>query len=120
LFSANRGSRVLPVQINGSAKNGQQNLFASASIDDRTGEAVVKVVNTEAASRAIRINLAGAAKVGSSGKAFILAGSDLKGENSLDEPAKIAPVEQQVAVSSGEITFTLAPNSLSVLRIPVK
>ena len=124
LFSVHRGSRVLPVQINGSAKNGQRNLFVSASIDDRTGEAVLKIVNTEAAPRELRINLAGGlaggAKVGSSGKAFVLAGADLKAENSLDEPAKVAPVERQVAVSSGEFTFTLAPNSLSVLRIPVK
>jgi alpha-L-arabinofuranosidase len=120
LFSIHRGSHVLPVQINGSAKNGQQNLFASASIDDRTGEAVLKIVNTEAAPRELRINLAGAAKVGSSGKAFVLAGSDLKAENSLDEPTKVAPVERQVTVSSSEFTFTLAPNSLSVLRIPVK
>ena len=50
--SVHRGSRVLPVQINGSAKNGQQNLFASASIDDRTGEAVLKIVNTSGAARA--------------------------------------------------------------------
>ncbi|HKQ93439.1 MAG TPA: alpha-L-arabinofuranosidase C-terminal domain-containing protein, partial [Blastocatellia bacterium] len=124
LFSVHRGSRVLPVQINGSAKNGQRNLFVSASIDDRTGEAVLKIVNTEAAARELRINLtgglAGAAKVGSSGKAFVLAGADSKTENSLDEPTKVAPVERQVAVSSGEFTFTVAPNSLSVLRIPVK
>src|SRR6266542_657213 len=91
----------------------------SASIDDRTGEAVLKIVNAEASSRELRINLAGAAKVGSSGKAYILAGSDLKAENSLDEPTRVAPVERQVAVSSSEFTFTLAPNSLSVLRIPV-
>jgi alpha-N-arabinofuranosidase len=120
LFSVHRGSRILPAQINGSAKNGQQNLFVSASIDDRTGEAVLKIVNAEASSRELRINLAGAAKVGPSGKAFVLAGSDLKAENSLDEPTKVAPVERQVAVSSSEFTFTLAPNSLSVLRIPVK
>jgi hypothetical protein len=30
------------------------------------------------------------------------------------------PVERQVEVPSGELTFTLAPNSLSVLRVPVK
>ena len=120
LFSVNRGSRILPAQINGSAKNGQQNLFVSASIDDRTGEAVLKIVNAEASSRELRINLAGAAKVGPSGKAFVLAGSDLKAENSLDEPTRVAPVERQVAVSSSEFTFTLAPNSLSVLRVPVR
>src|SRR5215813_1453214 len=120
LFSVNRGSRVLPVQLNGSAKNGQQNLFASASVDDRTGEAILKIVNTDAASREVRINLAGAAKVGSSGNAFILTGADLKAENSLDEPTRIAPVEREFAVQSGEFTFTLAPNSLSVLRIPAR
>jgi alpha-L-arabinofuranosidase len=120
MFSVNRGSRVLPVQINGSAKNGQQNLFVSASIDDRTGEAVLKMVNTEASSRELRINLAGAAKVGSFGKAYVLAGSDLKAENSLDEPTKVAPDRRQGDVSSGEFTFRVAPNSLTVLRIPVK
>jgi alpha-N-arabinofuranosidase len=81
---------------------------------------VLKIVNVEASAREVRINLAGAAKLGSSGKAFILAASDLKTENSLDEPAKVAPVERQVAVPSGEFSFTLAPNSLSVLRIPVR
>ena len=121
LFSVNRGSRVLPVQINGSAKNGQQNLFASASIDDRTGEAVLKIVNTEASSRELRINLAGAGpKSVRRARRSSWPASELKAENSLDEPTKVAPVERQVAVSSGEFTFTLAPNSLSVLRIPVK
>src|SRR5262249_11745665 len=124
LFSVNRGSRILPIQLNGSAKNGQQNLFASASLDDRTGEGILKIVNTDAASREVRISLAGGlaggAKLGSSGKAFILAGADLKAENSLDEPTMIAPVEREIAVSSGEFSYTLAPNSLSVLRIPVR
>ena len=120
LFSVNRGSRVLPVQLNGSSKNGQQNLYASASVDDRSGEVILKIVNTDAASREVRINLAGAAKIGSSGKAFILAGGDLKAENSLDEPGKIAPVEREIAVSSSEFAFTLASNSLSVLRIPAR
>jgi alpha-L-arabinofuranosidase len=120
LFSVNRGSRVLPVEINGSPKNGLRSLFASASIDDRTGEAVIKLVNAEAASRELQIILAGAAKTGPSGKAFVLAGTELKAENSLDVPTKVAPVERPFPVSSNEFTFTLAPNSLSVLRIPVK
>jgi alpha-L-arabinofuranosidase len=120
LFSVNRGSRVLPVQLNGSPKNGQQNLFASASLDDRSGDVVLKVVNTEAASKEVRIALAGTPKASQSGKAFVLANADLKAENSLDEVKKLSPVEQPVAVSSGEVTITLLPNSLTVLRVPVK
>ncbi len=89
-------------------------------MDDRTGEVILKIVNTETSSKDVRINLAGAAKVGSSGKAFILAGADLKTENSLDEPRKVAPVEREIPVSSNEFSFTLASNSFSVLRIPAR
>jgi alpha-N-arabinofuranosidase len=120
LFGANRGSRVLPVQLNGSAKNGQQNLFASASLDDKAGEVVLKLVNTEASPKEVHINLAGATKIGQSGKAFILASADLKAENSLDEPKKIAPVERQFATPSGDFNFILEPNSLTVVRIPAR
>ncbi|HZS03598.1 MAG TPA: alpha-L-arabinofuranosidase C-terminal domain-containing protein [Blastocatellia bacterium] len=119
LFGVNRGSRILPVLLNGSAKNGQQNLFASASAD-RAGEVVLKVVNAEGSPREVRINLAGVTKVGQSGRAFVLAGADLKAENSLDELTRVAPVERQFAVPAGEFAFTLAPHSLSVLRIPAK
>jgi len=120
MFSVNRGTHTRPVQINGSAKNGQQNLFASASVDNRTGEAILKLVNAEPSPRQVRINLAGATQVNRSGKAFILASSDLKAENSLDEPMKIAPVEQPLEIAANEFTYTLAPNSLTVLRIPAK
>src|SRR5262245_46270962 len=95
LFSLNRGSRILPTQLNGSTKNGQQNLFTSASLDEKAGEVVLKLVNTEASAKEVRINLAGAAKPGQPGKAFILANADLKAENSLDEPKKVSPFEKQ-------------------------
>jgi alpha-L-arabinofuranosidase len=120
LFSVNRGSRVLPVQLNGSAKNGQNNLFASASVEERMGEIILKIVNTEASSKEVRINLAGVARVNQSAKAFVLAEANLRAENSLDEPTKVMPVEQQFSASSGEFVYQLAPNSLTVLRISAK
>jgi alpha-N-arabinofuranosidase len=119
LFSANRGTAILPVLLDGSTKNGQGNLFASASIDKRSGEVVLKVVNPVASPREVRINLAGARPTGKGAKAFVLAASDLKAENSLDEPLKVAPTERQFATPSGEFTFTLAPSSFTVLRVGV-
>jgi alpha-L-arabinofuranosidase len=120
LFSVNRGTRILPVQLNDSPKNGQQNLYASASMDEKAGEVVLKVVNADPSSREVRINLVGARGVSKAGKAVTLASSDLKAENSLEEPTRVAPVEQQLTVGSGEFTYTLAPNSLTVLRIGSK
>jgi len=120
LFSVNRGTRILPVQLNGSAKNGQQNLFTSAALDEKSGEVILKLVNTEALPKDVSVNLAGVARPGQTGKAIVLANADLKSENSLDEPAKLAPVEQALSISSGNFNYTLAPYSLTVLRIPAK
>jgi alpha-N-arabinofuranosidase len=120
LFSTNRGTRILPVLLNGSATNGLGELFTSASLDEGSSQVIVKVVNTAPSSKEVRINLAGAKTAGKNGKAFVLESSDLKAENSLDTPTKVAPVERPVTVSSSEFAYTLAPQSLTVLRIPVK
>jgi alpha-N-arabinofuranosidase len=119
MFSVNRGTRMLPVLLEGSAKNGQGNIFASASIDDTKREVVLKIVNTDASSKEVRVNLAGAAIAGQA-TAFTLASADLKAENSLDEPLKIAPVEKQFTPSAAEFTYKLEPNSLTVLRVPAR
>ena len=119
LFSVNRGTATLPALLDGAAKNGQGNLYASASLDERAGEVILKVVNIAPSPREVRINLAGARQMKKNGKAFVLASSDLKAENSLAEPTKITPVEQPFTVPSSEFAYTLAPNSLTVLRVGI-
>ena len=79
----------------------------------------MKVVNATGLPREVRINLAGAKQIAKSGKAYVLASPDLKAENSLDEPMNVAPVEQSFAVPAGEFAFTLAANSLTVLRVGI-
>jgi alpha-L-arabinofuranosidase len=116
LFSTNRGTTILPVKL---GDGGQQGLYASASLDQRAGEVILKLVNTAASAREVNINLAGAAKVGAGGRAFVLSSADLKAENSLSEPAKVAPAERQFA-ASGQFAYTLAPHSLTVLRVPAQ
>jgi alpha-L-arabinofuranosidase len=51
-------------------------------------------------------------------RALVLAGTNLKAENSLAEPTKLSPAESRLEVSSNELVYKLAPNSLNVLRIP--
>jgi alpha-L-arabinofuranosidase len=116
MFSTNRGTRLLPVLLDDSPKNGRDGLYASASLDERAGEVILKLVNTAQSQRDVRINLAGARSV-NGGKALTLASSDLKSENGLDEPTRISPVERPLAATSNEFTYALAPNSLTVLRV---
>jgi alpha-N-arabinofuranosidase len=120
MFSANKGSRLLPILIDGSAKDGQSDLYASASVDESTGEVIVKVVNTGAGAKEAQISLAGAQHVGKTGKAMVLQSEDLKAENSLDQPTKLAPVERPVQVSGSEFSYSVLPYSFTVLRIPVR
>ena len=117
LFSLNKGTTILPVLMDGSPKNGQGDLFTSASWDDRTSEVVLTVVNAAPTPREARINLAGANQIRKTGRAFVITNTDLQAENSLDAPTKVAPVEKQFAVSARDFAFTLAPDSLTVLRV---
>ncbi|MBJ6111085.1 carbohydrate binding domain-containing protein [Hymenobacter sp. BT523] len=120
LFAQNKGTAVLTVQLPGNAKNGTDNLFASAVADAPTGDVIVKLVNYAATPRAVKVNLAGAKKVGNTGRALVMASDDLNAQNTIREPNKLTPKEEKVAVSGSTVSYTLAPNSFTVLRIPGK
>jgi len=120
MFSVNKGTRRLPILIDGSAKNGQNELYATASLDELSGEVIVKIVNTGSAVKETRITLAGVQRVGQSGKAFVLQSEDLKAENSLDQPTRIAPIEKQLQLAGGEFSYSVLPRSFTVLRVPLR
>jgi alpha-N-arabinofuranosidase len=120
MFSVNKGTRELPVLLDGSPKNGHGELYASASVDEAAGEVIVKLVNTGSAEKKARVTLDGARRVGAGGKAFVLQSEDLKAENSLDHPTKVAPVEKQLQVAGSEFSYSLLPRSFTVLRIPAR
>lgn len=120
MFSVNRGTRQLPVVLEGSAKNGEDDVYTSASLDEGSGEVILKVVNTGSSAKELRISLAGAKSVSRTGTAFVLQSEDLKAENSLDHPTKLAPVERQLAIPAAEFRHTFLPRSFTVLRIPSK
>jgi alpha-L-arabinofuranosidase len=80
---------------------------------------ILKVVNVSESAREVRLNISGARQLGKAGKAFVLSNSDLKSENSLTEPMKVAPVERPFEVAGGNVAASLAPYSLTVFRIPM-
>ncbi|RZL09784.1 MAG: alpha-L-arabinofuranosidase, partial [Hymenobacter sp.] len=120
LYALNKGTRVLPLTMPGAAKNGTDNLFASAVADEKVGDVVVKLVNYSSSPRPVSITLAGAKELGKTGRAQVLASNDLQTQNSLKEPQKLAPQESTFAVKGNTLTYTLAPNSFTVLRVAGK
>ncbi|MFN7949823.1 MAG: alpha-L-arabinofuranosidase C-terminal domain-containing protein [Blastocatellia bacterium] len=118
LFSRHRGTHLLPVEINNGQENGTGGLYISGLRDGRTGEVILKMVNTSAAPVAARLRLDGVARINGTGRAVTLASADLKAENSLDEPRRVAPVEQSFKISAPEFSYNLPGQSVVVLQIP--
>lgn len=119
LFSANKGTRILPVLLNNSTKNGREDLFASSSFDEQAGEVILKVVNAGAAPKHLTIDLAGVKNTNGKATAEVLTAPQLNAENSLEAPTKIAPVESRIEIPANNFTYSFPAQSLTVLRIGV-
>ena len=92
-------------------------LFASATRDNQSGEIIVKVVNAAATPTVTEINLNGGGKLAASAQAIVLTSGSPKDENSLDEPTKVAPKTQTLALSGPNFQHSFPANSLTVLRV---
>ena len=120
MYSTNKGDRILPIKYKNAPATGQDSLYASATFDKMTNEAILKIVNASGKAQPAEIMLDGAGKLNTSGKITLLQSNDLELENSLDQPMRLAPVEQTTSVKAGKLSTTLAPYSFAVFRIKLK
>jgi alpha-L-arabinofuranosidase len=117
IFGTNTGTRIVPVTIDGEVAAARRGLYASASLDGRTNEIVVKVVNSEAVTKPVRLAVEGAATRGDA-RMTVLASADSQAENSLDQPTRVAPVESRVTLGAADLHLELQPQSVTVVRLP--
>lgn len=118
LFGANRGERVVPIALNGSGTNGTAGLFASAALDAGGREVVVKLVNPGGAAREVALSLGGRSVTGQAAVTTLT--GDAAAENTLAQPARVAPAVETIAVSGTTVRRALPAHSLTVLRIPLR
>ncbi len=119
LFGVNRGDFVLPVEFQAqpSGTSPTPSVFASATRDERSGDIILKVVNSSAEAASLDIEVAGAEKLAPSGTMITLTSDKLSDENSLDQPRKVAPVSSPFPGVSRQFSCTFKPISLTVLRL---
>jgi alpha-L-arabinofuranosidase len=117
LFSVNKGSKVVPITLNNDVVAGQDSLYASAVIDTKQNELIIKIVNASAIPITNMIDVQGAKKLASSGILTVLHSDDLNSVNTFDEPKKISPEESKIIIKGKEINLIAAPYSLSVIRV---
>jgi alpha-L-arabinofuranosidase len=117
LFSLNKGTTVLPVTINREVIAGRDSLYASAVLDDKTKQVIVKIVNASASKKNYVIVFDGAGKIAARGVWTVLKSDDLNSVNSFDHPENVAPEDSSIAVKGKKVNVALAPWSFNVIKV---
>ncbi|HEX5222964.1 MAG TPA: alpha-L-arabinofuranosidase C-terminal domain-containing protein, partial [Verrucomicrobiae bacterium] len=97
-----------------------EKLFVVAGAETRTGELVVKAINSGAEAIPAKINLAGSNRTLARGKAIVLKSANLSDNNSLSEPTRVSPTESSIAASGSTLDHAFPPYSLTVLRLQTR
>jgi alpha-N-arabinofuranosidase len=117
MFSNNKGTEVLPMLLENKPLTGQDGLYASAAFDQNSNEIILKMVNSSAKNQSVNIVLDGAKKLAGKGKLIIMKSEDLNKINSIEQPALISPIEQEIIIKGKKVNQVLSPNSFTVIRI---
>jgi alpha-L-arabinofuranosidase len=99
---------------------GQKGLFASAAADSRTNEIILKIVNTTDKIQNSSIDLMTSKKILPKARLTVLKNTTLDGVNTIDNPAAIKPVDQDITLKGKKVELSVAPYSFSVLRIKIQ
>ncbi|HCX22298.1 MAG: alpha-L-arabinofuranosidase [Flammeovirgaceae bacterium] len=115
LFSTNAGTHLVSVQEDGEEIKGQNGLYATASMDERTGELIVKFVNVSSGEISLNMDIEGTS-LSSFGSLTVLKNSDLGAENSFDVQ-NIKPEVEEISIDGSTISVAAPAYSMSVLRV---
>jgi alpha-N-arabinofuranosidase len=115
MYGQNAGTQLLHTVLNGEKAIGQQNLYASSVFDEKTNEIIVKLVNTNKNSSAIKIDIKGRS-VEPQIVTETLAYPDLEAVNSIEFPAKISTKISKQSWNTNTKHITLAAQSFTVIK----
>jgi len=120
LFSTNAGTDVVSALVDGKPLAGQDSLYASSTIDSKTSELVVKLVNVAKKPASLNLLIEGR-KIGAGEISLqVLTNANLAAYNSIGKPEVVTPVERKLKLSGEKIVFSLDANSFTVARIALK
>ncbi|HEY0796671.1 MAG TPA: alpha-L-arabinofuranosidase C-terminal domain-containing protein [Acidisarcina sp.] len=114
VFASNVGTRIVPV-----TPQAEDGLYTSATLDERSHELIVKVINYAPAERPAEIRLNGITPSGQA-QVTMLQSANLDAENSFDHPTAVAPEMSVLDVKSAIIPVRLHAYSVTVYRFPAK
>lgn len=119
LFSNYTGTQVVPVLKDGRALTGQNNLYASSTIDRKAGKLYVTIVNTSDSAINLVLSLGPLSYMKEADKET-LKSENPDGFNSVSDPRNIYPSSSVVKITGRKIKTPLDPASVNVFVIDYK
>lgn len=119
LFSTHRGTHVIPALSEGKPLTGADSLYVSASVDKAASKVFIKMVNTSASAKTVRINLEGLSFL-EDGTIETLKAKGLYEFNSIANPRLIYPSTTHVRVSSKRVNTVLDARSVNLITLTYK
>lgn len=120
LFSLNKGTDVVPLTLNNEAVAGQNDSYATASLDKNTNELVIKFVNTSTSAQNVSFKITGSKGYQKQATVTTLKADDKDAENSLTAPTAVSPVESTVDISGNTLKLAVEPYSFKIVRLKNK
>ncbi|MGM9796640.1 MAG: alpha-L-arabinofuranosidase C-terminal domain-containing protein [Parabacteroides sp.] len=117
LYSHHAGTRVVPFLRAGKPLTGEQSLYATASLDERTNELILKVVNTGIQARQAEIQLHGLSSGTHAGERIRFHSMDLEAVNTLEQPDQVHPEASAFTCEGNQMAVTIEPLSFTIYRI---
>ncbi len=110
MFSRNLGDEILPVA------SSETSIQGCATRDSKTGEIILKLVNSQTNAESLNIEIKGIASLAAKASAITLAGKP-EDTNSITDPRNIVPITTTVRQIKPEFFYTMPPNSIVVLKL---
>jgi alpha-N-arabinofuranosidase len=117
LFSVYKGTHVLNMLEAEKPLNGQMGLYASAVFDKKSGEIILKLVNTAANTQTRNILIQTKKKLLPAAKLTVLKSLNLNEVNTIDNPEVVVPVDQDIKLKGKSVNVSMAPYSFTLVRI---
>jgi alpha-N-arabinofuranosidase len=117
LFSNHPGTDLLAITTtDGETVTGQNSLYASAVKDARSGEIIIKLVNTSDKTQSLEIDFKNQ-KIEDVATTLTLSSDRLTDENSFDNPVKIYPQERDLPAANNQMGLEVTPYTFVVLKL---
>jgi alpha-L-arabinofuranosidase len=95
-------------------------IFTSSSYDEKTGDLIVKVVNTSDEAKKVKININSSKKIDSNAKIEYITGDNSSMVNSFEDPEAISIKDKTIDNASKSFDYDADKNSVSVIRLKFK